>query len=423
MAFFVAVALAQGVYEHEIGAAFAKAKKQKKPLWIMVSATWCGPCKFVEKEVFPDKRFQEALLKDFVPLHVFASSGEESTPGGDSLAKVYRVRAFPTFLCVEPNGELFFRSEGVPNGKGPEDSPVEGMLRNLEFAKKARKDLPAFRKRYQKGDRSLEFLRSYLFLLIELALKDELKAILQDYLKVAGSVQQAWLAEPGLVWRLFTLVKADPTQSEYAFQIADTLRQHLTPSEWEALYEPISRIHFDHTLRKELPVGADAYTVLEKLRAYIRRYQKTFPAVEYIALEQLWSRWLVHPTDSVRRRLAADLAVEATFLRWPLEIPDAEQRGRIAERLNIVAWDFYKHVDSPDKLWVAVGWTKQALAYKPEAWHIWDTLGALYYKLGRKAHAIQALQKAIQLARDNQVPEAEYQETQQLLEQAQSLPD
>lgn len=168
--------------------------------------------------------------------------------------------------------------------------------------------------------------------------------------------------------------------------------------------------------------GLGAGAVLEKVRQYIRRYKATFPPVEPLALEQLWRVWLTHP-DSVRRRLAADLAVETMYLSWPMEIPDAQQREEIAERLNSTAWTFYKAVEAPDKLWVAVGWTKQALAYKPEAWHIWDTLGALYLKLRRKDEALQALEKAIQLAKAQEVSQEQYQQTEQLLQQAQNLPD
>ncbi|MCS7188549.1 MAG: thioredoxin family protein, partial [Bacteroidia bacterium] len=100
----VAGAFAQSGYEKDIQKAFEKARKTKKPLWVMVSATWCGPCKVVEKVVLPNARFQAAVNKDFVPLKIYAASDEQSTPGADSLAKRYNVNAFPTFLFIEPTG-------------------------------------------------------------------------------------------------------------------------------------------------------------------------------------------------------------------------------------------------------------------------------------------------------------------------------
>ncbi len=47
---------AQGLmYTTDVDAAFKEAKKTKKSVWVMVSATWCGPCRWTEKEVFPPK--------------------------------------------------------------------------------------------------------------------------------------------------------------------------------------------------------------------------------------------------------------------------------------------------------------------------------------------------------------------------------
>jgi Flp pilus assembly protein TadD len=70
---------------------------------------------------------------------------------------------------------------------------------------------------------------------------------------------------------------------------------------------------------------------------------------------------------------------------------------------------------------MAVYWAKEALSYNPDDWHIWDTLGALYYKLKRKKEAVETLAKAIALAQAKNLPEESYQDTQELLQKAQAL--
>jgi Flp pilus assembly protein TadD len=70
---------------------------------------------------------------------------------------------------------------------------------------------------------------------------------------------------------------------------------------------------------------------------------------------------------------------------------------------------------------MAVYWAKEALSYNPDDWQIWDTLGALYYKLKRKKEAVETLAKAIALAQAKNLPEESYQETQELLQKAQAL--
>ncbi|MCS7297182.1 MAG: thioredoxin family protein [Bacteroidia bacterium] len=406
---------AQTLYQRDISAAFAQAKKQKKPLWIMFSATWCGPCKLVETKVLPDARFQQAVLREFIPLKVYAASGEESTPGGDSLAEIYAVQGFPTFLCVEPSGEAFYRQVGLPSA---EEGLVENFISSLESAKKARKELPEFRRRFQKGERSLEFLRSYLRQLVELEQKAEGEKVLEAYLKAAGSVRVAWLGEPGFVIYLSSIGLWSERQKEYALSIADTLRAELPPDLYEEVYEGI--LLADFTKRTK---GLNRWTkLIETGEQFIRAHRQRFPFVERLVMEMLWKSGLKSSNPEVRQQ-AASLALQAIALDWPLEMPDAEERASLAQVYNSLAWNFYEQIEDPEKLWVAVILAKQALTFEPTAWYIWDTLGALYYKLKRKGEALAALDKAIELARKEGVNEAEYAGTIELQQKAHQLPE
>ncbi|MCX8111893.1 MAG: thioredoxin family protein [Bacteroidia bacterium] len=418
---FVSLLAAQTAYEKDIQVAFSKAKKQKRPLWIMVSATWCGPCKVVEQRVLTDPRFVEALNRDFVPLKVYAASDEESTPGGDSLAKVYNVKVFPTFLGVEPSGELFYRAEGViQDSENPTASLTEGFLRSLEQAKTARKELPEMRRRFQRGERSLDFLRSYLLKLAELGQKEEGTKVLEAYLKVAKTPRIAWLGTPGYVGILARISEWGPQYAEYVFSLADTLRPAVPSDLYEAIYMPI----LEKSLVKKLSSSSrkewdEAASIVEQ---FIKEHRSRFPFVESMALTALWQNGLKSPKPETRAK-AASLALRAVALEWPLEIPNAEDRQIRALSYNNLAWTFYEQVEDPDKLWVAVILAKQALAYAPDEWHIWDTLGALYYKLGRKRDSLETLDKAIQLAKQQGVPESDYEDTLKLYQKAMQLGD
>ncbi|MDT7942855.1 MAG: thioredoxin family protein, partial [Bacteroidota bacterium] len=118
IALLLSFAGAQGLkYTTDIEAAFREARKTRKPLWVMVSATWCGPCRWTEAQVLSRPWFDSLIRPHFVPLKIYAASGENNTPGSEALVKRYQVRAFPTFLFLYPNGELFYRMEGTPMGK------------------------------------------------------------------------------------------------------------------------------------------------------------------------------------------------------------------------------------------------------------------------------------------------------------------
>jgi Flp pilus assembly protein TadD len=72
---------------------------------------------------------------------------------------------------------------------------------------------------------------------------------------------------------------------------------------------------------------------------------------------------------------------------------------------------------------MAVGWVKYALSLTPEDWSLWETLGALYFKLGRKAEAQAALEKALLIAQQEGVEHEAYADTEALLEQVKAMPD
>ncbi|MDW8417545.1 MAG: thioredoxin family protein [Bacteroidia bacterium] len=412
---------AQTWYHKDISTAYAQAKKQKKPLWIMFSATWCGPCKLVEKQIFPDLRFQEAIRRDFIPLRVYASSGDENTPGGDSLAKVYAIRAFPTFLYVEPSGQTFYRHIGIPYDPTQADTAlIEPFLKKIEMAKKSRKELPDMHRRFEKGDRSPEFLRSYLAKLVEIDLPSEGRKVFEAYLKAVPSARLAWLGEPGYVKLLPEIASWDDRYKSYVLAIADTLRSELPRELYRDLYHDI----LISELKKRLKGIRSWSKTVDTTEKFIREYRDKFDFIEELALEMVWKGGIHSPEANAEiREQAASLGIKAVALGYPLEIPEVERREQLADAYNTLAWEFYERVSDPDKLWTAVILTKQALAFKPDAWYIWDTLGALYYKLGRKREALNALNKAVEIAQKEGREESEYQQTIELLNKARELTD
>ncbi|MDW8058427.1 MAG: thioredoxin family protein, partial [Bacteroidia bacterium] len=81
---------AQELFLTDTAAAFQRARQEKKHLFIYFTATWCGPCRFLEREVWPLPQFQ-ALTSRFVRLKVIAQSEEASTPGSEALRLRYGI--------------------------------------------------------------------------------------------------------------------------------------------------------------------------------------------------------------------------------------------------------------------------------------------------------------------------------------------
>lgn len=78
----------------------AIAKKENKPVLAVFSATWCGPCQKVKKEVFASDGFQEVANKAIL-LYI-----EQTEPKATELIMKNKVQVYPTFKLFANTGKL-----------------------------------------------------------------------------------------------------------------------------------------------------------------------------------------------------------------------------------------------------------------------------------------------------------------------------
>jgi thiol-disulfide isomerase/thioredoxin len=111
----------------------AKAKKEKKMIFVDAYTTWCGPCKWMSTNTFTDKSVGEYYNANFVNYKFDMEKGE-----GVQFANDFAVNAYPTLLYFTPDAQVAHRSEGsqgassflekgrvVKEGNGNEEEPAE----------------------------------------------------------------------------------------------------------------------------------------------------------------------------------------------------------------------------------------------------------------------------------------------------------
>ena len=85
-----------------------KARAEKKGVMVDVYATWCGPCKLMDRTTFSDRTVGDWAKKNVVAVKVDAERGE-----GRRIAQRYMVGSFPTVLFLDAAGNELDRVLGV----------------------------------------------------------------------------------------------------------------------------------------------------------------------------------------------------------------------------------------------------------------------------------------------------------------------
>jgi thiol:disulfide interchange protein len=87
----------------------AKAKAQKKPVFLDFSAKWCAPCKLMEKNVFTDERVAQFFNEHFICYKADA----DTDPNGNIMNLNYNITSYPAMIFLDPDGNEIIREIGT----------------------------------------------------------------------------------------------------------------------------------------------------------------------------------------------------------------------------------------------------------------------------------------------------------------------
>ena len=89
-------------WEKDFQSALKKAQAENKPVMVMMTATWCGPCKMLEKETLNDPWIRH-FLSNFVIVQAFEDKDVEKT---------YGLNGYPTLVFTDSKGKEACRTVG-----------------------------------------------------------------------------------------------------------------------------------------------------------------------------------------------------------------------------------------------------------------------------------------------------------------------
>ncbi len=342
--------------------AVAKSRMSGKLIHLSAFAEWCEPCKEMEEYTFTDLEVANYFNANFINVLM----DMEAYPGVE-LSEEYTVAVFPSYLFINGNGEVVHRGCGAMD--------ATQFLHLGEDALSDSATLLSLENRYVQGERSTEFMISYLELLEDVCLDAERFA--SEYL---SDLELSQLTED-TPWEVFAAFQWDIYSREFQYLLAN-------------------RAEFEKRIGQK-NVDAKLYDT------YLSQYQEVFEAEE---LHDFGMRSLLHAIDDVTF-VGSDTLKLMMNLHYAEYIENWDNYATYAielvgmnniqdpEQLNELAWKFYLFVSNKNQLEIASSWAQQAVDKQPEPSMI-DTYASLQFKLGNKKQAIELEKQALELARE-----------------------
>ncbi|WP_185146796.1 thioredoxin family protein [Chryseobacterium sp. CH21] len=360
--FIGVLAWAQGIKfeDSNFASILAKAKKEKKLVFIDAYASWCGPCKLMVKNIFPLQSVGDYYNSHFINAKIDMEKGE-----GIELAKKYNVKAFPTYLFIDGNGEAVHRTLGYVEEKD-----------FIQFAKDAEdpnKRLTSLKQQFEKGEKDPEFLKNLAGL------------TMYNDAEFAGKVMNRYFQQKTALNQedIQMLLSGVQTTDSPLYKIFQDKKADIVKFFPEDKYEK-----FDKNIKLNT-VSKKAYNPDTKKwddNYFMAETQK------FLSKEE---------ADKILKRMKANRALKNK------DIPEYEKlildlykdySAAGSEELNSLAWNFFENVSNKTSLEKAITWAQESVK-KDQNFANTDTLANLYNKVGDKKNAKMWAEKSIELAK------------------------
>lgn len=147
--------------------ALEKAKTEEKLIFVDAFASWCGPCKRMSSQTFPDPKAGEFFNANFINMKI-----DMEKPENAEFAGKYPVGSYPTLMFIDATGKMVMKDVGAKT--------VDQLLETGKKALGKNDRSEDFEKKYAEGNRDPKMLYDYVRAL-NLAGKPSLK-ITNEYL-------------------------------------------------------------------------------------------------------------------------------------------------------------------------------------------------------------------------------------------------
>ncbi len=328
------------------------ARAQNKPVFVDFYTEWCGPCKYMEKEVFVDPEVGAFINEHFIAIRVDAEKQEPS------LIEKHQIEVFPTLAYLTNTGKLVFKQEGPVDGKI--------FLRQAQDLINQKVHSEEYAKRSKNPEAVYNYARS-----LKMTNPPKANKIVLKYLKEEG--EKKWKNQEN--WKIIREFVLGTNLISFKKILANTEIQQHNPEELKGFANRGVHELIQRSLKSSNPYS------LNQAIGIVKKYPSHFSNPDSLILTNRLNFSEQHAPEKL-----------PDLLQTYIETYSDNREDALLHAANLL---IQKHFD-PDVLQIAIKWAKQSLRLEESA-EANTALALAYEKLNEfqsaNAYIVLALQE------------------------------
>ncbi|HEX9512828.1 MAG TPA: thioredoxin fold domain-containing protein [Puia sp.] len=407
----------------------AKAKAENKYIFVDCLATWCRPCEFMDKDVYPSETVGAYLNDKFISVKV-----QMDTAKGDNeqvkswyadahnIMQQYKITAFPSFLFFSPDGRIVHRDQGYIK--------ADDFITLASDACNPDKQYYTLLESYQQGRLDTAYMKSLARKANSLDEKELAAKIANKYI---NALKEEELFTVDNIWFMYDFTKSSKDKGFVVFRdnaakiyqverrieekqskdlvINIIYNEEIKPYEKSKNGKPDEK-KIEANIKKYGALGHETYTVFKpriifkleiepalkanpdwnKIQPIIKK-QNAGKGEEFLVGSSII--YYLNGLDITRTEKNCKNLIGAASV-YIKKYPSFLR----ADPLNTWAWLVFEHSSKKSELSTAISWSKRAVEAEPNDLAYLDTYANLLYKVGRIQEAITWEEKAEKLEED-----------------------
>lgn len=370
-----------------------KAKAEHKYIFVDCYATWCVPCKMMDRDVYPNDTVGALMNEKFISVKMQMDVSKDDNEAikarytdADNIRKDYHITAMPSFLFFDTNGNPVAKEAGSRNAK----NFITMVKKGLDPSNQPYGQYYSLLQEYKHGTLPADQMRTLAKMAKENGEEEDDLKIARDYMlhSLDHLSDEQFLTKDNLNFINSRINMVKTTDGIFLLCLHEPAK--LDTLMWKGFAEGfanlvISNEEISPVIEKAKASGAEPdwkmmnVSISKKFGKKYATGNILFQQYKWYKSKKDWTHYTEYLIESV------DL-----FLK---DHPDGNNQFMY---LNNTAFDVFRYSLKKNELERALYWSDLSIQMAPQFAAVFiDTKANLLYKLGRKEEAIEWEEKAL----------------------------